>query len=111
MSRPATERQGSPMSERPRTISEPSRDIPVLGEYEVVVLGGGPARIAAATAAGKAGRSTLLIERYGFLGGAGTAAGLSTFCGLYANVHGEHRQGIHGVVDDLLARLQRQGGV
>ncbi len=99
------------MTDRTRTISEPSRDIPVLGEYEVVVLGGGPAGIAAATAAGKAGRSTLLIERYGFLGGAGTAAGLSTFCGLYANVHGEHRQVVRGVVDELLERLERKGGL
>jgi hypothetical protein len=92
-------------------IVEPSRATPVIGEYEVVVLGGGPAGIAAALAAGRAGRSTLLIERYGFLGGAGTAAGLSTFCGLHANVHGEHRLVIRGIVDDLLARLAHMGGL
>src|SRR5215471_11574905 len=92
-------------------ITEPGRDTPVFGHYEVVVLGGGPAGIAAALAAGRRGRSTLLVERYGFLGGAGTAAGLSTFCGLHANVHGEHRQVIHGVVDDLLARLEHKGGL
>jgi hypothetical protein len=94
-----------------RTICEPSRETQVFGEYEVVVLGGGPAGIAAAVAAGQSGRSTLLVERYGFLGGAGTAAGLSTFCGLHANVHGEHRRVIRGVVDDLLARLERKGGL
>lgn len=99
------------MSEPARTIAEPSRETPVFGEYEVVVLGGGPAGIAAAVAAAQSGRSTLLVERYGFLGGAGTAAGLSTFCGLHANVHGEHRQVIHGVVDDLLARLEHKGGL
>ncbi len=78
-----------------------------MGEFDVVVLGGGPAGIAAATAAARCGSSTLLIERYGFLGGAGTAAGLSTFCGLHANVHGEHRQVVHGIADDLLGRLDR----
>ena len=93
-----------------RTISEPARSTPVLGEFDVVVLGGGPAGIAAAVAAGRAGRSTLLIERYGFLGGMGTAAGVTNFCGLHANVHGQVRQVVHGVADDLLARIARLGG-
>jgi FAD-dependent oxidoreductase family protein len=89
-----------------KTITEERRDTPVFGEYEVVVVGGGPAGIAAAVAAGRAGRSTLLVERYGFLGGAGTAAGLSTFCGLHANVHGEHKRVIRGICDDVLEGLQ-----
>lgn len=92
-------------------ITEPTRQTPLLGEYEVVVLGGGPAGIAAALAAGRCGRSTLLIERYGFLGGAGTAAGLSTFCGLHAVVHGRHEQVIHGVADDILDRLRAMDGL
>src|SRR5262245_34523129 len=43
-------------------VTEPSRNTKLLGRYEVVVLGGGPAGIAAALAAGRTGRSTLLIE-------------------------------------------------
>src|SRR4051812_23352954 len=54
---------------RMKTIEEPARKVPLYGEYEVAVLGGGPAGIAAAVAASRAGRRTLLIERYGFLGG------------------------------------------
>src|SRR6202049_3410783 len=73
----------------PKTIEEPARQVPLYGEYEVAVLGGGPAGIAAAVAAARAGRRTLLIERYGFLGGMGTAAGVTNFCGLHANVCGE----------------------
>jgi hypothetical protein len=92
-------------------IVEEARRTPLAGEFEVVVLGGGPAGIAAAAAAGRAGRATALVERYGFLGGAGTAAGLSTFCGLHANVHGEHRQVIHGICDDILERLRRMDGL
>src|SRR5213075_2835235 len=94
-----------------KTITEERRQTPVIGEYEVVVLGGGPAGIAAAVAAGRAGRSTLLIERYGFLGGMGTAAGVTNFCGLHANVHGDIRQVVHGVADDLLQRIDRLGGL
>ncbi|MEA2997125.1 MAG: hypothetical protein QOG74_2674, partial [Alphaproteobacteria bacterium] len=92
-------------------IHEPERKIPVRHDHEVVVLGGGPAGIAAAAAAAGAGRRTLLIERYGFLGGMGTAAGVTNFCGLFANVHGEIRQVVHGVADEFLARIDRLGGL
>ena len=92
-------------------LVEPARETPVGGEYEVVVLGGGPAGIAAAAAAAKQGRRTLLIERYGFLGGMGTAAGVTNFCGLHANIYGDIRQVVHGVADDLLGRIDRLGGL
>src|SRR5690242_13921585 len=92
-------------------LTEPARETPVGGDYEVVVLGGGPAGIAAAAAAAKHGRRTLLIERYGFLGGMGTAAGVTNFCGLHANVYGDIRQVVHGVADDLLGRIDRLGGL
>src|SRR5258705_10764055 len=95
----------------PKTIEEPARQLPLYGEYEVAVLGGGPAGIAAAVASARAGRRTLLIERYGFLGGMGTAAGVTNFCGLHANVYGEmHRVG-RGIASDLLARIDRLGGL
>jgi hypothetical protein len=53
----------------------------------------------------------LLVERYGFLGGMGTAAGVTNFCGLHANVHGEIKQVVHGIADELLARIDRLGGL
>jgi hypothetical protein len=87
-------------------VHERERVTEILADHEVVVLGGGPAGIAAAAAAAGAGRSTMLVERYGFLGGAGTAAGLANFCGLHAKVNGEHRQVVHGIADDVLARLK-----
>jgi len=95
----------------PKTITEPARQTPLYGEYEVAVLGGGPAGIAAAVAAARAGRRTLLIERYGFLGGMGTAAGVTNFCGLHANVHGKMHRVVQGIASDLLARIDRLGGL
>ena len=40
-----------------------------------------------------------------------TAAGVTNFCGLHANVLGEIRQVVHGVADDLLARIDSLGGL
>src|SRR5258705_5761524 len=95
----------------PKAIEEPARQLPLYGEYEVAVLGGGPAGIAAAVASARAGRRTLLIERYGFLGGMGTAAGVTNFCGLHANVYGEMDRVVQGLESDLLARIDRLGGL
>ncbi|MGI4813224.1 MAG: FAD-dependent oxidoreductase [Janthinobacterium lividum] len=95
----------------PELLTEPARATPVVGDFDVIVLGGGPAGIAAAVASAQAGERVLLIERYGFLGGMGTAAGVTNFCGMYANVFGEIRQVVHGVADDFLARIERLGGL
>jgi hypothetical protein len=99
------------MNHTPKVLLEPERHVPVHGEYEVVVVGGGPAGIMAAAAAAMHGRQTLLVERYGFLGGMGTAAGVTNFFGLYANVHGQIRRVVHGVADELLARIDHLGGL
>lgn len=95
----------------PPTLHEPARDTPVIAEHDVVVLGGGPAGIAAAASAAAGGCDTLLVEHYGFLGGMGTAAGVTNFCGLHANVYGEIHQVVHGVTDRLLARMKALGGL
>ncbi|MBX5492565.1 MAG: FAD-dependent oxidoreductase [Chloroflexi bacterium] len=94
-----------------REVWEPARRTPVVREAEVVVLGGGPAGIAAAVAAAREGARTLLVERYGFLGGMGTAALVTNFCGLYATVYGESRRVVRGIADELLERLAALDGL
>lgn len=51
--------------------------------FDVAVIGGGSAGLAAAVTAAREGARVLLLERHGYLGGMGTASLVHTFCGLY----------------------------
>lgn len=53
------------------------------GTFDVAVIGGGSAGLAAAVTAAGQGARTILVERHGYLGGMGTASLVHTFCGLY----------------------------
>lgn len=57
------------MSAHQETYLEPSREIPVVTETEVLVAGAGPAGLAAALGAARTGAKTLLVERFGYVGG------------------------------------------
>ncbi|PKM64415.1 MAG: FAD-dependent oxidoreductase [Firmicutes bacterium HGW-Firmicutes-20] len=66
---------------------------------EVLVIGAGSAGSMAAIASGKEGRKTLLVERYGFLGGTSTTI-LDTFYGFY--IPGSKNKKVVGGIPDLL---------
>ena len=92
-------------------VAEPARQTPVYGDFDVLVVGGGPAGLAAAVSAARHGAHTLLVERYGFLGGMGTAGGVTNFAGLYGKRGGVMQQMVHGVADELLQRIDVLGGL
>jgi hypothetical protein len=93
------------------SVEEPARQTPVFGDVDVLVVGGGPAGLAAAVSAARHGARTLLVERYGFLGGMGTAGGVTNFAGLYGTRGGVMQQLVHGVADELLQRIDTLGGL
>ncbi|MES1043597.1 FAD-dependent oxidoreductase [Heyndrickxia oleronia] len=76
-------------------------------EYDVVVVGGGPAGINAAIASGRMGAKTLLIERYGFLGGMSTVALVYPWMTFHTS---SGKQVIKGIAQEIVERLMACGG-
>lgn len=89
-----------------RTVTEPSREIEVCREADVVVVGGGPGGVASALAAARAGAHTVLVERYGHLGGMCTG-GLVAIIPNLSTIRGE--QLIAGICQEIIDRLQARG--
>ena len=57
-------------------IIEPQKEIPVLAETDVLVVGSGPAGLTAAIASARQGAKTMLMDRYGCFGGVLTQVGV-----------------------------------
>lgn len=85
-----------------QTVHEPARETPVMKTCEVLVVGGGPAGCAAASSAAAAGADTILVERYGHLGGMSTG-GFVVWIDRMTDWEG--KQVISGFARDLLDRV------
>ena len=89
-----------------KTIIEPAREIRVLWAADVAVVGGGPAGLAAAVASARNGADTVLVERYGHLGGMATG-GLVILIMPMSDADG--RQQIAGICQEIVERLDAKG--
>ncbi|MBN2711042.1 MAG: FAD-dependent oxidoreductase [Planctomycetes bacterium] len=81
-----------------KVITEPAREIPVMAEVDVLVLGSGPAGIGAAVEAGRSGMKTMLVEQFGDVGGVATV-------GLMSHWTGDARGGLYY---EMLERTVKQ---
>jgi hypothetical protein len=87
-----------------KKILEPENKIDVFAEADVIVVGGGPAGIGAALAAGRNGAKTILIERFGSLGGLQTQGNNPIFTFVDPELH-------NGIIQDILSGLGKAGAL
>ena len=84
-----------------------TKEIALYGSYDVTVLGGGPAGVAAAIAAARAGKRTLLVESTASLGGMATSGLVGPFMTVYDR-EGDERT-VRGIFDEIVSRLEQRG--
>ena len=94
-----------------RTVTEPQRKTPVVGEADVVIVGGGPAGLAAAIASARVGASTVLIEQFGYLGGTATASLMANINGFRNQVEPDSTQTVRGIAEEIVLKLRDMDGL
>ena len=90
------------------TIPEPNREIPILDQVDVLVVGGGPAGVGAAISAARLGAKTLIVEQFNCLGGVATSGGHNHFS-LYTAWSDFDTPIVGGVAEEMRSRILAEG--
>ena len=88
-------------------VIQPQRQLPVLNETDVLVVGGGSAGVVAAIAARRAGAKVTIVERYGHFGGLWTGGLVLTILGHIAL---GPKQVCQGIGEEIMRRLDKMDG-
>lgn len=111
VSAPFARRATSAEEKKPKETYREQLETPVVARHQVVVAGGGPSGVIAALASARSGADTLLIERYPFLGGNGTAGLMTCYNGFRNQRPPEALQTVKGIPAEYIAELVRLGGI
>ena len=90
---------------------EPAHEIPVSRDTDVIVVGGGPAGLAAAIAAARTGARTTIVEQFAFLGGTATASLMACINAFRNQVEPDSTQTVRGIGEEIILRLKEIGGL
>jgi hypothetical protein len=90
---------------------EPSKSLPVYGRFDVIVVGGGPAGFASALASARNGAKTLVVERFPFFGGTGTASLMACIVGYRNQVKPDNLQTSKGIAEEVILKLKDINGL
>jgi ribulose 1,5-bisphosphate synthetase/thiazole synthase len=88
-------------------VMQPQRELPVLDETDVLVVGGGSAGVVAAIAAKRAGARVTLVERYGHFGGLWTGGLVLLITG---HIIKGGKQVCQGIGEEIMRRLEKMDG-
>jgi hypothetical protein len=83
----------------------------VYGEFDVIVVGGGPSGFAAALAGARLGANTLIIERFPYFGGTATASLMPNINGYRNQVKPDDLQTCRGISEEVILRLKEMRGL
>ena len=87
------------------TIKEPARDIPVINDVDIVVLGGSCTGVFAAVRAARLGAKVAIVEQLGAFGGTATAGFVCFWHALTDTTY--NKQIISGMTEEMLERLKK----
>jgi hypothetical protein len=87
-----------------KTVTDPQKEIPVIDEADVIVVGDGPAGIGAALSSARNGAKTILIEKFNCQGGMQTLVFNSTFSFVDPEIQG-------GIIQEIIGELKKVGAL
>ena len=90
---------------KPSSLTRPEARVPVVAATDVVVVGGGPAGIAAAVSAARNGASVTLVERYPYLGGLASGGMVLVL----DDMHNDTEISVRGLAMEIIERMHRRG--
>ena len=85
----------------PEFVTRPEADVPVVATTGVLVVGGGPAGVAAAVSAARNGAPTILVERYPYLGGLASGGMVLVL----DDMHNDTEISVRGLAMEMIERM------